>query len=291
MNILILGGNGYLGSKVTRKLVEKGHYIVCTKRASSDLSRLGDMKDKMKWIPASADAVETAAKYVLFDYVINTACNYGRGDASDEEVIEANFDFPLKILNKVMENGTRNFISVGTGLPDELNIYSFTKKMFSEYGRFCAENHDINFTSLLLEMFYGPDEPKSRFLPSIICSMLEGKVVNTTLGTQHRDIIAIDDIVDAIIMVMEANLKGYNEIPVGTGIAPTIAEIVDYIWHETGEKSVLNKGAVPMRKNEADCVADTSFIEKLGEWHPVDWKQGISQMIKDMDGKEHLHEE
>ena len=44
MKILLLGGNGYLGSKVARALLEAGNSVVCTTRASSDLSRIADIK-------------------------------------------------------------------------------------------------------------------------------------------------------------------------------------------------------------------------------------------------------
>lgn len=75
---------------------------------------------------------------------------------------------------------------------------------------------------------------------------------------------------------------GYFEIPVGTGIAPSISEIVDFIWDETGRKSVVRKGSVPMRKDEPDSVADTKILEETNEWHPVFWKDGIRQMICDI---------
>lgn len=283
MNILILGGNGYLGSKVTRRFVNEGHYIVCTKRSTSDLSRLKDIEEKINWIPASIDAVDTATKYTPFDYVINMACNYGRGNVLYDNVLDANIEFPLKVLNKTVERGTKHFLTIGTGLPDELNMYSFSKKMFNEFGRFYVEKHGINFYSLQLEMFYGADEPKNRFIPSIIKSMIAGEDINTTVGTQHRDIISSEDIIDAVIMVFNSDLHGYYEIPVGTGESPTISEIVDYIWEETGKKSKLNKGAVPMRADEPDCVANTTIIRKIGQWNPVPWKQGIKQMIKIME--------
>ena len=75
---------------------------------------------------------------------------------------------------------------------------------------------------------------------------------------------------------------GYFGIPVGTGIAPAISEVVDYIWNETGRKSVVHKGAVPMRKNEPDSVADTGILDATNEWHPIFWKDGLSQMIRDI---------
>ena len=280
MNILILGGNGYLGSKVVRRLLKEGHSVTCTKRATSNISRV--QEDKVNWIPASVDGIETATRYDNFDWILNMACNYGRSTVLYDNVLEANIEFPLKVLNKGTEFKVKNFLTIGTGLPDNLNMYSFSKSMFSDFGKFYVEKHGINFYNLKLEMFYGSDEPKDRFIPSVIYKMLHRQEVNTTLGTQRRDIIWVEDIVNAVIMVMNANVPGYHEISVGTGVAPTIAEIVDFIWEETGYQSRLNKGTVPMRENEPDCVADVSFLKSIGDWNPVDWKTGIQKMIQDV---------
>ena len=285
LNVLILGGNGYLGSKVTRQLIEAGNCVVCTKRQSSDLSRLSDLEKSINWIPASIDSVDTATKYTPFDYVLNMACNYGRENVLYDNVLDANIEFPLKVLNKTVERGTKKFITIGTGLPDELNMYSFSKKMMNEFGRFYSEKHGIDFCSLQLEMFYGADEPGNRFLPSIINGMIKGAPIDMTLGPQRRDIISVEDIIKAVITVFHSDLHGYHEVPVGTGIAPTISEIVDFIWEETGKKSKLNKGAVPLRKNEPDCVADITKISSIGPWNPIPWKQGIKQMIEIMEGR------
>lgn len=280
LNILMLGGTGYLGSKVAKRLLKDGHNVTCTKRVSSDLSRI--QSTKVNWIPASIDAIETSTRYQNFDFVLNMVCNYGRSNVLYDNVVEANLVFPLKALNQAVEQGIKNFMTIGTGLPDELNMYSFSKKMFSDAGRFYVDKHNINFYNMRLEMFYGADEPTNRFLPSVIYNMINGNEVDTTLGTQKRDIIAAEDIVEAIIMVMNSNLKGYQEISVGTGVAPTISEVIEFIWDETGNNTKWNKGTVPMRTNEPDCVADTTILRSIGEWNPVDWKTGIHNMIVDM---------
>ena len=162
MNILVLGGNGYLGSKVVDCLLREGNLITCTKRETSDLSRL--QGSQIKWIPASVDAVEVAAGYGHFDWVINMVCNYGRSTVLYDNVLEANIEFPLRILNKAAEYQVKNFLTIGTGLPVCLNMYSFSKSMFDNFGAFYAEKQGINFYDLKLEMFYGADEPSDRFI-------------------------------------------------------------------------------------------------------------------------------
>lgn len=287
MNILVLGATGYLGNKLVHRLSAGGHYIVCTKRADSDITRLSDLIDnkRIKMISADIEAIEAALQCERFDWILNMASNYGRADTLYETVIASNIEFPLNVLNAATEKGTSKFLTIGTGLPEQLNMYSFSKKIFNEFGKFYAEKRSIDFYSLQLEMFYGSDEPRDRFLPGLIYSMLVGEEVNTTLGIQKRDIISVSDVLLAIENVMSSKLRGYCEIPVGTGCAPTIAEIVDYIWDETGRKSVVNKGAVPMREQEPDCIADISVLEQIGEWKPLFWKDGLKQMIEEMRGR------
>lgn len=279
MNVLVLGGNGYIGSKVVHELVHFGNIVVCTKRVSSNLMRLNDILDEIIMIPASVHSIEFVMQNMNFNYVLNLACNYGKTNVLYDGIIDANIEFPLKVLNSSVEHGIKKFLTIGTGLPDNLNMYSFTKKKFNEFGKFYVEKHGITFISLLLEMFYGADEPKDRFFPSIISKMIKGEVVNTTIGTQHRDIIAADDIIKSIMMMINSSVTGFNEIPVGTGLAPSISEIVDFIWNQTDKKSEINKGAIPMRENEPDCVADVSIIRSIGEWAPIPWKVGLKKMI------------
>lgn len=210
MNILILGANGYLGSKIVHALNRRDISVICTKRPRSNLMRLNDLVDdeKIKFIPASVEAIESALQYTYFDWVLNIACNYGRSNGLYDNVIEANIEFPLKVLDKVVEYGTNQFLTIGTGLPDHFNMYSFSKKMFSEFGRFYVEKHNIDFYNLKLEMFYGSDEPKDRFIPNLIYNMLLGNEVNVTAGTQHRDIISINDVEEAIMKTINRKMPG-----------------------------------------------------------------------------------
>lgn len=289
MKILILGANGYLGSKIIHLLIDRYSkeqlQIVCTKREKSNLSRLEDLisDSNVKLIPASLEAIEAALQWTEFDWVLNVACNYGRNNVLlYDGVIEANIEFPLKVLNKAVEKGTKKFMTIGTGLPDQFNMYAFSKKIFGEFGKFYVEKHGIDFYNMRLEMFYGSDEPKDRFIPHLIYNMISGKEVNVTLGTQHRDIISVKDVSSAVLKTMDSEKKGYWEIPVGTGIAPSISELIDFIWNETDRKSKVNKGIVPMRKDEPDCVADTGILKEIGEWEPIFWKDGIRQMIHEI---------
>ena len=274
MNILILGANGYLGSKIAHTLVERGDFLICTRRKYSDLSNLSCLtnNDSVRFISTSIEELDNTMENMAIEWILNFVCNYGRSGTSNNDVIVSNLEFPLKVMCKAMEKGITNFLTIGTGLPDDLNIYSFSKKIFSRFGEFYSNKQGINFFDI----------------PYLIYNMLMGNEINVTWGKQHRDVISVRDVVNAVIIAMNSNKTGYNQIPVGTGIAIPISELVDYIWEETGKKSKVNKGAVPLREDEPDCVADTSILTELGDWHPIFWKNGIKQMIADIKSCERI---
>lgn len=280
MNILVLGGNGYLGSKVVKKLYSLGNSnITCTKRNNSDMGRIQVILPNINLIPASVDAIKVAMQYEHFDCVLNMAGNYGRSNMLYDNVIETNVEFPLQVLNAAVEYGVKRFITVGTSLPANLNMYSFSKEILSQFGQFYAEKHNIDFFDIKLEMFYGADEPENRFIPSMIKKMILADEIDVTYGTQKRDIISIIDVVDAISAIIKTNLNGYVKIPLGTGEAPMVRDIINYVWEATGKRSIINWGAIPMRTNEPDCIADIQLISKMLDWNPIYWKDGLSDMI------------
>ena len=288
MNVLVLGGTGYLGSKVVKALLEEGHRVVVAKRASADLSRfysvLGDTSIlSPEFVSTDINDIDNCMIEIPLDLVLNMACNYGRGNTPYSQVMEANFEFPSRVFAKAVEHGISSILTIGTSLPEDVNMYSFSKSILGDFGRFLALKHNIFFGHIKLEMFYGSDEPKERFISSLIRNMLMGQEINVTLGTQLRDIISVSDVVDAILKIKSSGLSGYHEIGLGTGVAPSIRDIIGFIWKETGEKSKINYGAIPMRAGEPDCIADISVLNEICEnWQPISWEEGLRKMICDI---------
>lgn len=280
MNILVLGGNGYLGSKLIAQLVQKKENVFSTIRGQSNLSRLNEMKNNINFVKAEYTDVKRLLSNEKIDCVVNMVCDYGK--RCNRDMIYSNLMFPLEVLELASTYKVDQFIAIDTALPKDLNLYSFTKNSFSEYGKFYSEKYGIDFVDLKVQMYYGFDEPQDRFIPAIIRKMICGDIVNTTYGTQLRDIIAVEDVVNLIVEIIYRQLRGFNSIDIGTGTAPAISELVDFIWEKTGRKSVVNKGAIPMRPNEPNCIADMSIVHRILDYKPIYWEDGINKMIDDI---------
>jgi CDP-paratose synthetase len=132
-------------------------------------------------------------------------------------------------------------------------------------------NSDITSVNILLEHFFGPGDDESKFITGMINKMKSNvPEIELTAGTQIRDFIFIEDVLDAYFVVIK-NIEtfiGYVNLPLGSGQGITIREIVEFIRELSQSSSVLKFGAVKMRDNELmKSDADISMLNKLG-WNP-----------------------
>ncbi|MBD5532340.1 MAG: NAD(P)-dependent oxidoreductase [Lachnospiraceae bacterium] len=284
MNILLLGGTGYLASQLIPLLdsLESVEQCVCTQRAITSSNVKGLLSDKISFIQADYENIERCMQRIHFDWIINTVGSYSRGTLFCDSSLESNLMFPIKILNYAALHEVPNYMTIGTALPDDFDVYSFSKALFAECGMFFASKCKINFYNLKLQMFYGPHEPRERFLPMCIEKLYHNEPLLLTAGTQKRDIIYIKDICGVIIHILtmeKYTQNGYLQIPVGTGCESSLREIVEYLKAMMGSESELYFGAVPMRPNEPDCIADTTMLNKLGYNIQYEWKAGLRELI------------
>ena len=279
--ILVLGGTGYLGSIIVDWLIAHNDKVFCTRRKTSSLDRIKNHLSEITFIDSTLEDVKEIFEHNKIDWVISAICTYRVGEHLYEDMIESNMEYPLAVLNLCAMYGVKNFLTIGTGLPDEFNMYSFTKKSFSNFGKLYSEEYGMNFIDAELEMFFDSEVPEDRFMARCIKKMLKNEDVDLTIGTQHRDIVHTEDAVNAIGFILDQKVEGYKVIPVGTGEGPTIREIIQYIHQKTGSNSALNWGAVPMRKNEPDSIADISWLKSHGFVIKYSWKDAINKVINE----------
>lgn len=291
MRIAILGSTGYVGSLLAHRLLAdkrfaNGLELVCVHRKSSNLASLADIRDQVTLLASDYDSLKacfSAGK--AFDSVVNASCSYLRG-ASNEQVMESNLLFPLRVLNMVAERGQTQlkrtrFVSIGTGLPDTFNLYTYTKKQMNDMGRYLAGLGCVQFINVELENYYGPGEPADRFLPRSLKLLAANAPLPLTNGEQHRDFVHIDDVMDALLLTLaHERLPSYFDLPIGSGEAPPVREFVLYVAQQMQSKSALHFGAVVARENEPSCRADLSTYTMMGGTVRWPWRQGICDLLK-----------
>ena len=279
MNIILLGSTGYLGAKLVQRLLRHRHTIYALVRKTSNIEALlesGLMKENI-W---EIDKLSMLVLQNSIDLVINCACCYEKAGIEPEQVWEANYSVPLNTILKCVGHGVGKIITIDTGLPNDFNFYSKSKAQLADFLRWYACKTDIHVQNILLENFYGEDEPLNRFLPSVINKLKMNQEILLTEGTQRRDFIYIEDVLSAIEFLIDHKItENYEDIPLGTGEGPMVREVIQYLSDITGSSSRLIFGAVPKRKNEPDSIADVSVLERLGWKCEYKWKEGLKKLI------------
>ena len=132
--------------------------------------------------------------------------------------MEANFLFPLKLLELGKKYHVTCFINTDTILDKRIDNYSLSKKQFKEWLFVYRKN--FGCVNVALEHFYGPGDNPARFVTYIVHSLLKNvERIDLTKGEQKRDFIYIDDVVDAFIKIVNSSdtfLRDFYEFEVGT---------------------------------------------------------------------------
>ena len=284
MNVVVSGASGYLGSKLLESFLSCGNRVLAVARNTR-----GRLRGLAKEYPA-LEFCELDVDDLLFsmsrfspDVVLSTTCCYETDPKFLSKTVSSNYIFPTALLKSTMQLDKRiRFISTGTSLPASLNLYSLTKKQFSELGKFFSQLGKVQFVNVLLESFYGADEPDDRFIKRSILALLRNQNLDVTEGVQHRDYVAVGDVVSALhfLSVSDGLAEGYYEIALGSGESPSIREILEFLKDQVHSQSCINFGAVPPRPNEPSTRADLTALRQLGYTEKMtSWKDGMKKMI------------
>lgn len=114
---------------------------------------------------------------------------------------------------------------------------------------------------------YGPHEPPSRLVPSVILSLLRGERARCTHGRQVRDFLHVEDIASAFVALLESEARGV--VNIGSGERVTIRSIVERIASQLDAAGRLDFGAIEAPPGEpAVVLAATNRIRTEIGWNP-----------------------
>ena len=269
MKILMLGATGYLGSNLVRSLLDEGHEITCVVRPNSRRSYL-DSLHNVRIIMNGLSDIEAEFQRENYDWVISTVCTYRQNESLYMDMLESNYIFPVKVLNLAAKHRIKNFMAMGTCIPDGFSMYSFTKGRLADTGKYFSEHEKlINFVELRLEMFYGSypggtEEPEGRFIKNSMLKLCRNEPLLLTAGTQKRDLIHVEDIAGLVSGILCAGFQGFRSLSAGTGENHPIREIIEFLHKTSGSSSRLDFGAVPQRAGEPDTLSDIGWYSEIG---------------------------
>jgi len=293
MRILITGGAGYIGSIMTRTLIDRGYNVTVAdslergrieavdKRADFKKGNLLDKAFVSEIFRDKFDAVIHFAAYISMEESVKNPSIYFKN----------NIEGTRNVVEEMIRTGNNKFIFSSTAgvygnpqmipMPEDhpnnpTNPYGESKLMAEEM---LKSTKNLNFVSLryfnaagaTLEGDLGEaHSPETHIIPLAIEAamgdsefILYGNDYNTKDGTCVRDYIHVLDLVDSHVLALDKLQKDkggffYN---VGTGKGYSNKEVLDMIEKVSGQK--LKIKVEKRRSGDAETlIADPSKIEK-----------------------------
>jgi len=290
---LITGGAGFIGSAIARKLHEENSHVVVLDDFS--IGRLENLMPPFDLVKGNVVDKKCLEKVKDVDFVLHF------GAPSSVVLFNEN---PEKCLTETIV-GTRNVFEYAknTGVkkvvfPSSSSVYGNTSLPQSEttftvptnlYGiaklscEHIARLYSDAVPSVGLRIFagYGPGEAHKGNIASVITLFLECITKNSKPiifgdGTQSRDFVYIDNILEAALKSLENNYTGI--INVGSGESHTFNEIVLLI------NTLLDKNVQPHYVEKPTLyfehtLADITKMKNVLEISPISLEEGLKRYL------------
>ena len=288
--ILIVGGSGFLGFNLAKKLdSSKFKIFLLCKNKKSRPSKL----KKAKYLYCDLQNISKLNKVLStnFDIIVNFSGNIDHQNKS--ETYKTHYQGVKNLVSLVRNKGVKLFIQAGSSLEygnkkspqveqtrsSPISIYGKAKYLASRF----LLNKKNKFKVIILRMYqvYGPHQKKDRLIPQVINSCLQRKTFPCTEGKQIRDFLYVDDLCNLILKILKKNSLNSGIYNVGTekpvSVKNVISKIVKFL--KRGEP---NFGKIKMRKDEINYLyPNIKKVKKEFNWTPkVSLNKGLIKTIK-----------
>ena len=301
MAILVTGAAGFIGSALSSRLVSLGHRVV----GIDDLSS-GKESNVISDVEFFNLGVEHVSVGFLEKYqIVSIAHLAGQSGASGSESnprddLDRNIAGTLALVRAAAECQIRNLVFASSvavyGDGDErdafreddilrpMSPYGVSKIAAEHYcGLYQARTPLSTFVSLRLFNTYGPGQDTETFeqgIFSIFLGQAVARGVISVRGTAERlrDMVFIDDCVEAFVRALTFGSPGFHTFNVSTGAATSVGEIVSSII-----------GALPLTRviwgegsnyDPRVTIGDPSRIREILGWEPtVSFQSGASKTL------------
>ncbi len=287
---LITGASGFVGSCLLRRLVEMGQEVHVLLRRQARLWRLDDLKGR--FFVHECDLLDQArVKQVIGTVkptVIYHLAAYGAYSYQNEadHILESNINGTWNLLRACKEIEFDLFVNTGSSseygfkkapmkeadILEPASYYAVAKAAQTLLCSFYAKSEKRSVVTFRLFSVYGPYEEPTRLIPTLMKALDQGLPMNLVSPHIARDMIYVDDVVDAYLMVDRLKALAGDYVNIATGIQSSMADVVRIASEVSGKTTEFRWSGMPARSWDTDVwVADTSKGETM-----LGWKAGIS---------------
>lgn len=285
---LLVGGNGFIGTNIIHKLLEKERKVYCIDVYDSNTKKI-DNKCFKSYINDLTDTKLVKELINKSDIIIYLASNSNVRSSSSESIIElGNVENFINLLEIIKDYPNKKVIlasSGGTvyGEPETIPVneehclmpispYGIGKITMENFLKYYSSKYGVKYVICRYSNPYGKYQSPFSGVGVINKILYDYNIGNETpiIGNPDgsiRDYIYISDLVDATIAVAESKNADNQVFNVGSGIGYSLTDVINQI------ETVLNDN-IKIRnqnfgiENVSKIVLDISKIKKIVGWTP-----------------------
>ena len=297
--VLVLGGAGFLGAMIVRKLCLAGISPHVLLRSTSRMGRIEDLTQSCQihiGDLADLNSLQGIIREVQPDIIFH-AVGHGshKGENRREGLFASNVlathhllmateqlpDCRIIYSGTSLEQGMQNEPINEVGISDPVSLYGASKTAALVLMRQAAAYEKRPIVILNPFAIYGPGEPSARLIPTVIRTAMEGKVLSLTEPGYVRDYVFVDDVADAYLMAATNDDVIGESINIAGGKSVTneaVVELIEALLATTIDKKI---GAYSPRKTDTGFwCADINKAKEILGWQPEHTlKNGIEETV------------
>ena len=266
MRIIVTGGAGFIGTNLIKRLIKENHYVVSIDNYHTGTR--GNHVDQVTYLDMDIRNINDYS-WLKPDVIFHLAA-IARIQPSFEkpkEYFSTNANGTLNIVDYCSKN---NIPLVYAGSSSHhsgkfKNPYTFSKDVGEEIIQLYQTHYNLKACIVRFYNVYGPHQLTEGGYTTLIGKWLNNieKEIECEIygdGEQRRDFTHVDDIIDALIKIMDKNAYGYN-FELGRG--------KNYSVNEIAKLLNINPIYKPAKLGEAQITLNTDTLAKeILEWEP-----------------------
>ena len=300
MKILLTGAAGFLGSHISKKLIDNGHEVIGLDDLSTgSIQNIEQLINNPKYSFIEHDVrIPYQAKV---DAILNFACPASPVNYQKDPVrtIETNFLGMINLLHLANETGAR-IIQASTseiyGDPTQSpqkesywgNVNPIGIRSCYDEGKRAAETlcfdyrRQYNLDTRVIRIFntYGPNMAigDGRVVSNFIVQALRNEPINIYGdGKQTRSFCYVSDLVEGIYKLLQLDKNPDTPINLGNPNEFTILELAKVVIEITKSKSEIVNNPLPQDDPKQRCP-DISLAKSTLNWKPtIELREGIEK--------------